>query len=86
MGPLRQPVLFLRRIRAKPYDTTYVSIVMHDEPSATYRLRALASEQQAHDATDPAIKREWVELAGEWHRLANIAAEASGQKPDIDFA
>jgi hypothetical protein len=56
------------------------------ETSATYRLRALGSEQRAHDAADPAIKREWEELAAEWHRLANIAAEASGQKPDIDFA
>jgi hypothetical protein len=37
------------------------------EPSSTYRLRALAREQRAREASDPAIKKEWEELAIQWH-------------------
>jgi len=35
-------------------------------------LRALASEQRARDASDPAIQKEWEALAIEWHLLATM--------------
>ena len=56
------------------------------EPSATYRLRALASEQHAREASDPAIKKEWEDLAIQWHLIAHIAAELRGHLPRIDTA
>lgn len=56
------------------------------EQSATYRLRALASEQRAREASDPTIKKEWEDLAIQWHLIANIAAELRGQRPRIDTA
>ena len=56
------------------------------EQSATYRLRALASEQRAREASDPAIKKEWEDLAIQWHLIAHIAAELRGQRPRIDTA
>jgi hypothetical protein len=52
--------------------------------SATYRLRALSSEQRAQNAADSAVKREWEDLAIQWHLMANEAAQASGQAPLID--
>jgi len=56
------------------------------EPSSTYRLRALASEQRAREASDPAIKKEWEELAIQWHLIAHMAAEQRGHVPRIDQA
>jgi hypothetical protein len=56
------------------------------EPSSTYRLRALASEQHAREASDPAIKKEWENLAIQWHLIAHIAAELRGILPRIDTA
>jgi hypothetical protein len=56
------------------------------EPSSTYRLRALASEQHAREASDPAIKKEWEDLAIQWHLIAHIAAELRGILPRIDTA
>jgi hypothetical protein len=56
------------------------------EPSSTYRLRALASEQRAREALDPAIKKEWEDLAIQWYLIANIAAELRGYRPRIDTA
>jgi hypothetical protein len=53
---------------------------MKDKSSA-FRLRAIDCERRARDASDPLIKREWEELAIEWHLLAN--AEASGEAPQI---
>ena len=40
-----------------------------------YRAKALACEKNAKEATDRAIKRQWEELAVEWHYIANQAAE-----------
>jgi hypothetical protein len=40
-----------------------------------YRLKALASEEISQDATDPAIRAAWVEIAIEWHALSNRAAQ-----------
>jgi hypothetical protein len=54
------------------------------DSSSTYRSRALASEQHARDASDPAIKREWEELAIQWHLIAHVAAELRGPLPQID--
>jgi hypothetical protein len=50
-----------------------------------YRMKALACEQQASDASDPTSKRDWEELAIEWHAMANPAARTNGEgrfKPD----
>jgi len=52
------------------------------EPSSTYRL----SEQRAREASDPVIKKEWEELAIQWHLIAHIAAELHGRRPRIDHA
>jgi hypothetical protein len=38
-------------------------------------LRALGCEQQAREASDSAIRREWEALAIEWHQLANTIAK-----------
>jgi hypothetical protein len=56
------------------------------EPSSTYRLRALASEQHAREVSDPAIKKEWEDLAIQWHLIAHIAAELRGHLPRTDTA
>ena len=50
----------------------------------TYRMKALACEQRAKDASDPTAKRDWEELAIEWHTMANFAARATGEIPLID--
>jgi hypothetical protein len=52
----------------------------------TYRLRALASEERAREAPDSVIRKNWQDLANEWHLLANLIAEANGQTPHIEFA
>ncbi|MGC1652407.1 MAG: hypothetical protein WA722_06275 [Candidatus Sulfotelmatobacter sp.] len=44
-------------------------------------LRALASEQRARDASDPAIKKEWEALAIEWHLLANATEKTTNKVP-----
>ena len=56
------------------------------DPSSTYRLRALASEQRARESSDPAIKKEWEDLAIQWHLIAHVAAELRGHVPRIDTA
>jgi hypothetical protein len=47
--------------------------------SERFRFRALASEVFARDATDPAIKDAWTEIAIEWHALANRVAQETAQ-------
>jgi len=47
--------------------------------SERYRVKALASEVFARDATDPAIRDAWTEIAIEWHALANRVSQESGQ-------
>ena len=49
-----------------------------------YRMKALACEQRARDTCDPTSKRDWEELAIEWHTMANFAARATGEIPLID--
>jgi hypothetical protein len=46
--------------------------------SDKYRAKALACEHRAKEASDPASKRDWEELAIEWHAMANYAAKESG--------
>jgi hypothetical protein len=56
------------------------------EPSSTYRLRAPASEKRAREGSDPAIKKEWEDLAIQWHLIAHVAAELRGNASKIDVA
>jgi hypothetical protein len=42
--------------------------------SDEYRTNAFACERNAKEATDRAIKRQWEELAIQWHYMANQAA------------
>ena len=39
-----------------------------------YRVHAFQCEKNAKEATDPAIKCQWEELAIQWHYMANQAA------------
>lgn len=52
-----------------------------ESQSARCRLRAIACEQRAIKCADPDARREWNELAIEWHTLAN----ASDTSDDCDF-
>ena len=38
----------------------------------TWRLKALAAERMANDVLDPELKKQWAEIAIEWHLLASI--------------
>jgi hypothetical protein len=49
-------------------------------------LRALASEQRARDASDPAIKKEWEALAIEWHQLATAITKTTKGDSPIPFS
>jgi hypothetical protein len=40
-----------------------------------YRLKALVCEERARDATEPALKLEWAEIAIEWHALSSRALQ-----------
>jgi hypothetical protein len=42
--------------------------------SDNHRARALLSEERARSANDKLIKRDWQELAIEWHLLATTTA------------
>jgi hypothetical protein len=44
-------------------------------------LRALASEERARDATDPAIRKEWEALALEWHLFATTTEKTASKVP-----
>ena len=41
-----------------------------------YRMKAIACEQQASDASNPTSKKDWEELAIEWHAMASLAPRA----------
>lgn len=51
--------------------------------SEKYRLKALACEKTAHEATDAAARAAWSELAVEWHALAFETAEHEKDR-DLD--
>jgi hypothetical protein len=54
--------------------------------SATFRLRAIQSEQRASAAPDPNIKAEWEALAMEWHALASAVSQSSGEDDQIEIS
>lgn len=54
---------------------------MHKDPD-TYRLKALAAEQMAREFRDPEVRKQWAELAIEWHLLASVAG-AMGSQPKL---
>jgi hypothetical protein len=51
--------------------------------SVRYRLKALAAEECAKTAPDPATKLAWTEIAIEWHALA--AKTAVGVAKDAEL-
>jgi hypothetical protein len=46
-------------------------------PSEKLRLKALFSERRARESTDERSKRDWEELAIQWHTMANLVADAT---------
>ncbi len=56
------------------------SVAMTDL-SEKYRLKAIACEKSGREATDPAIRLAWADIAIEWHALANRAAQ---EETDIE--
>jgi hypothetical protein len=42
--------------------------------SGVFRLKALFSEERARESTDQAARKDWEELAIEWHMMASLAA------------
>jgi hypothetical protein len=42
--------------------------------SGVFRLKALFSEERARESADQASKKDWEELAIEWHMMASLAA------------
>jgi len=53
--------------------------------SKVYRLRAAVCDQRAGQVTDPALKRDWQELAIEWHVLANVTAKENCEVDQLDI-
>jgi hypothetical protein len=51
-----------------------------------YRLKAQVCEQRAIEASDPTSKRDWEELAIEWHTMAGFAAMANGKATRVELA
>jgi hypothetical protein len=48
-----------------------------------YRERAFSCEKMAEEATDQAIRKQWEELAIQWHYMANQAARLSEMLKNI---
>jgi hypothetical protein len=44
-----------------------------------YRMKAIACERRASDASDRTSKQDWAELAIEWHAMAYRAARSSAK-------
>jgi hypothetical protein len=62
-------------------------MAMDDSDKAKmHRLRAVLCDQRASKATDPQLKRDWAELAIEWHLLAREASGAEGDDGQIESA
>jgi hypothetical protein len=51
-----------------------------------HRMRAVRCNQRASQATDPQVKRDWEELAIEWHHLASEAERSDGDDSEIEVA
>jgi len=71
-------------------DQTAIRVSVHDElmtsRSKIFRLKAFACEQRAREATDPASKESWQELAIEWHMIASATATADDEAPQVQFS
>jgi hypothetical protein len=52
------------------------------ETSERFRRRAVSAEQTARYAPTPAIRKEWEQIAIEWHALASLDV-ASQEMSDI---
>jgi hypothetical protein len=50
-----------------------------------YHLKAVGCEQQAEHATDQTTEKEWLELAAQWHSMADQAATMSDESLRVDF-
>lgn len=48
-----------------------------------HRTRALQCEKRAHEATDTIVKRDWQEVAIEWHFLATTTADQEMSQIDL---
>jgi hypothetical protein len=48
-------------------------------------LRAMASDERARNASDPAIRKEWEALAIEWHQLATAIVKTTKGDSVIHF-
>jgi hypothetical protein len=62
-----------------------IVLCMTNRSHALHRLRAIQCEQRAREAPDAASKREWEELAVEWHLMANLAAAAAGEISQMEI-
>jgi hypothetical protein len=47
--------------------------------AGVFRLKALFSEERARESTDPTSRKDWEELAIEWHMMAHLAASANDE-------
>ena len=47
--------------------------------SSRYRTKALYCEHRARVASDGDIRKEWQELATEWHQLADVTGKTDRQ-------
>ena len=47
--------------------------------SGVFRLKALFSEERARAPTDQTSRKDWEELAIEWHMMAHLAASANDE-------
>jgi hypothetical protein len=56
------------------------------EKAKLYRMRAVISNQRESEATGPQLKRNWEELAMEWHHLASEEERMTGDDDDIEVA
>ena len=60
--------------------------VSEPELSQKYRLNAIGCERQAKRASNQATEQRWLDLAVQWHSMADQAAKmpggASRQEPD----
>jgi hypothetical protein len=61
--------------------------VLPNAPTASragvFRLKALFSEERARESTDPTSRKDWEELAIEWHMMASLADHASGERSPL---
>ena len=52
----------------------YIMAEFSDSLAAKHRARAIVCELRSREAPEVVTRKEWTELAIEWHALANAAA------------